>query len=293
MCDETTERDHAAWLARRDFGKMGMGAAAAMMLPGCAGGAQNRASGGEADMISRKVRIETPDGTADALFVHPAEGKHPAILMWPDIAGLREAFDLMATRLAGAGYAVLAVNQYYRSAPAPVLSSFAEWRTESGKAKLQPMIARIGPAATMRDADAFVSWLDRQDAVDGARGIGSCGYCMGGPFAFRAAARRPERVRAIASFHGANLVSDAPDSPHQLIDDMRAALLVAIAENDDARQLGAKDALRQAAQVAGRAAEVEVYPAQHGWCVPDSPVYERVQAERAWDRMLATWARYL
>ena len=199
----------------------------------------------------------------------------------------------MATRLAGAGYAVLVVNPYYRSAPAPIFASFAEWRTEAGQAKLQPMRAALTPEAITRDAGAFVDWLDRQAQVDTTRKIGSAGYCMGGPFALRTAAARPERVGAAASFHGAGLVTGAPDSPHLLMPKMKAALLIAIAQNDDEREPEAKTALRATADAAKRLAEIEVYPAQHGWCTIDSPVYDREQAERAWGRMLATFSRSL
>lgn len=296
MCDEITEAENADWLVRRplgrrEFGLMSAGAAGLALFPGCASG--NAPTGTAAKTASRKVVIETPDGMADAFFVYPVEGRHPAVVMWPDVAGLRQAFEIMATRLAEAGYAVLAVNQYYRSAPAPVLESFAQWRTEAGQAKLAPMRAAITSAAITSDAGAFIDWLNAQPEVDTQRGIGSCGYCMGGPFTFRTAAARPGRAGAICSFHGAGLASDAPDSPHRLIPRFKAAILVAIAQGDDARDPEAKDKLRAAAEAAGRPAEIEVYPAQHGWCVIDSPVYDETQAEKAWGRMLATFKEYL
>ena len=292
MCDERTEAENERWLlARRDVTLMGAGAALAMMVPACASGTSP--DQGSAATASRKVSITTPDGTADGFFVYPAKGRHPAVILWPDIASLRSAYEIMATRLAGAGYAVLVVNPYYRSAPAPIFASFAEWRTEAGQAKLQPMRAALTPEAITRDAGAFVDWLDRQAQVDTTRKIGSAGYCMGGPFALRTAAARPERVGAAASFHGAGLVTGAPDSPHLLMPKMKAALLIAIAQNDDEREPEAKTALRATADAAKRLAEIEVYPAQHGWCTIDSPVYDREQAERAWGRMLATFSRSL
>jgi carboxymethylenebutenolidase len=174
-----------------------------------------------------------------------------------------------------------------------VLASFAEWRTPEGRARLQPMIAAITPEATTRDAAAFVRWLDRQRAVDKRRKIGSSGYCMGGPFTVRTAAAAPGRVGAAASFHGANLVNDRPDSPHRLLASTGAAYLFAIARNDDARTPTDKDTLRVAAQAAGRPAEVEVYAADHGWCTIDAPVYDQAEAERAWGRMLAMFAASL
>ena len=296
MCDDVTESENGDWLlgrklGRREFAALGVGAAAFAMLPGCAT-AQGGAAG-PVETASRTVQVMTPDGTMDGFFVHPANGKHPAVILWPDIAGLRDAYKMMATQLAASGYAVLVVNQYYRSARAPVLASFAEWRTDAGRARLQPMIAQLNPAVTTRDAGAFIAWLDAQPEVDTARKIASSGYCMGGPFTFRTAAANPARVGAIASFHGGGLVTDAPDSPHLLIDDFSAAMLIAIAQNDDERAPTHKDVLRSTASAASRPAEIEVYPAQHGWCTIDSPVYAAAEAERAWGRMLALFAERL
>ncbi len=283
MCDELTETEAAAWLlSRRAFTALGAGAATLGALPGCAAAL-------DTPLASRSVVIETADGKADAFFVHPAQGRHPAVIMWPDIAGLRDAYKAMASRLAASGYAVLAVNQYYRSAATPILGSLMEWRTPAGQEKLKPMIAAITPAGTVADAAAFVRWLDQQAEVDTARRIGSCGYCMGGPFAVRTAFANPVRVGAAASFHGAGLAGDSPDSPINLLPRTNAAYLIAIAENDDARAPDEKTKLRVAADTAGRPAEIEVYPAQHGWCTIDAPVYDKAQADRAWDRMLALY----
>jgi carboxymethylenebutenolidase len=233
------------------------------------------------------VAVTTPDGKLDAFFVHPAKGRHPAVILWPDIAGLREAYKVMARRLAANGHAVLVLNQYYRSAPAPHFNAITEWRTPEGQAKLRPMIPLLTAAAIESDAKAAVAWLDGQKSVDKKRGIGSSGYCMGGPFTVRTAHAAPGRVRAAASFHGGSLVTDKPDSPHQLLKATKAGYLFAIARNDDARAPDDKDALREAAKAAGRPAEVEVYPADHGWCTIDSPVFDKGQADRAWERMLA------
>ena len=213
--------------------------------------------------------------------------------MWPDIAGLRDAYKTMGTRLAAAGYAVLVVNQYYRSSPAPILASLMEWRTPAGQEKLKPMIGAITPSGTTSDAAAFVSWLDAQRQVNSKKRIGSCGYCMGGPFTVRTAFANPARVGAAASFHGGGLVGDAPDSPINLIAKTRAAYLFAIAQNDDERAPKEKTQLRVAADAAKRPAEIEVYPAQHGWCTLDAPIYDRAQAEKAWGRMLALFKKSL
>ena len=303
MCDEFTLQDDAEaqavalasaladasadkGLSRREFAAMGAAAAA---LAGCAVAPGSAEAAGA--LREAMVSIPTPDGSADAFFVHPAKGRHPAIIIWPDIGGLRDSFKMMARRLAASGYAVLAVNHYYRSAPSPVLASFAEWRTPEGQAKVRPMVALVTPEAVTRDAAAFVTFLDRQRAVNTRRKIGSSGYCMGGPFTVHMAAAVPARVGAAASFHGAGLTTDKPDSPHNLLARTQASYLIAIAKGDDARDPASKDTFRAAAAAAGRPAEIEVYGGDHGWCVPDSPVYHQAEADRAWGRMLALFAR--
>ena len=239
------------------------------------------------------VTIKTPDGEAEGFFVTPGSGRHPAVLIWPDIAGVREAFRTMATRLAEEGYAVLAVNQYYRSSKLPILESLSEWRTEEGRAKIAPMLEAFTAEGIANDGAAIVAWLDQQDEVDTSKKIGTTGYCMGGSFTFRTAAAAPDRVGVIGSFHGGGLVTDGPDSPHTLLAKMKAAALICVAQNDDKRQPEAKTVLKEAADKAGITAEIEVYPAQHGWCVTDAPIYDEEQAERAWSRLLATLQAHL
>jgi carboxymethylenebutenolidase len=288
MCDETTdtafeEALSARGLSRREFAALGASAA----LAGCAGATGPAATGG--DLLEETVRITTEDGVADAFFVRPARDKHPGIIMWPDIAGLRESKRIMARRLAGEGFAVLVVNQYYRSAPAPVMESFAEFMQPEGRAMVMGYRELLTPEAVMRDARAHVAFLDSRSEVDTSRGVGSDGYCMGGPFTVFTAAAVPSRVKAAASFHGGGLVGDDANSPVNLLGKTEAAFLFAIARNDDAKRPDDKDALRKAADAAERSAEVEVYPADHGWMVPDSPVYDPVQADRGYERMLALY----
>jgi len=289
MCDEFTAAEQAAALARKGLSRRefaAIGAAAA--LAGCAG--TGKAAAGES-LSEKMVSITTPDGVADAFFVHPAKTKAPGILMWPDIAGLREAKKIMARGIAAQGYAVLCVNPYYRAGPAPIFDSFSDYATPEGQAKVKPMREALTPAAVMSDARAHVSFLDGSGVVDTARGIGSNGYCMGGPFTVRSAVAVPDRVRAAASLHGAGLVTDAPDSPHRELGKTKASFLFAIARGDDKRQPDAKTELRKAADAAGRPAEVEVYPAEHGWCVPDSPAWDPTQADKAWHRMMALFEK--
>lgn len=284
MCDDLTAHEEeqalaARGLSRREFAAIGSAGmlAAATALP---------VSAKARTVVTDTVLIPTPDGTADALFIRPSRGRHPAVILWPDIAGVREAYERMAGRLAASGYAVLVVNQYYRSAKAPIMNSIAEWRTPAGQDKLRPMIALLSAEGIVRDARAFVAWLDTRREVNRKRGIGTSGYCMGGPFTVRTAWAAPDRVRAAASFHGGGLVTDKPDSPHRLLAETKAGYLIAVARNDDARAPADKDTFAAAAKAAGRPAEVEVYNADHGWCTLDAPVYDKVEAERAWARML-------
>lgn len=289
MCDDLTAIEEEAALAakglsRRDFAALG----GAGLL---AGAFAAPADAKDVMVVQDTVSIPAPDGTADALFIRPARGKHPAVILWPDIAGVREAYRQMGMRLAANGYAVLVVNQYYRSAKAPIMNSIAEWRTPAGQEKLKPMIGALSADGIVRDAKAFVAWLDKRREVNKRRGIGTSGYCMGGPFAVRTAWAVPNRVKAAASFHGGGLVTDKADSPHKLLAASRASYLIAIARNDDAKAPSDKDTFREAAKAAGRQAEIEVYNADHGWCTLDAPVYDKAEAERAWARMLVLFGK--
>ena len=287
MCDDLTAIDDDLALASKGLSRRNFaGLSSASLLAAC-----TTTEGADAAATRETaVAIATSDGTADAIFIHPAKGRHPAVIMWPDVAGLREAYRQMATRLAAAGYAVLVVNHYYRAGKAPLLASMAEWRSPAGQEKLKPAIASLSPANTVKDAAAFVAWLDKQSAVDKRRKIGTQGYCQTGSFAVRTAAALPGRVGAAASFHGGGLVTQAPDSPHLLLAKTKAAFLIAIAKNDDARAPGDKDALRAAAAAAGKSAEIEVYNADHGWCTLDAPSYDKAEADRAWARLLALYS---
>ena len=285
MCDEDTLRDaeehrrRSGGLTRRAFGALSAGAGLAMLLP--------RAEAAM-DVTAANVEVPTPDGTADAYFVHPSSGAHPGVLVWPDALGLRPAFEQMGRRLAESGYAVLVVNPYYRRARAPVVEEGATFRDEATRKVIMPLMRSLSAETNVTDASAFVAFLDAQDAVDSARKMGTTGYCMGGAITMRTAAALPDRIGAGASFHGGRLVTDSPDSPHLLVGKMRAHYLFAIAENDDRKQPEAKTVLREAFDAAGLPAEIEVYEgALHGWCPPDSAVYHEAQAERAWSRLLA------
>jgi carboxymethylenebutenolidase len=274
--DEFARR--ATDLTRRQFGAMALGAGVMAALPRLANAAQLRGA---------DVEIKTPDGVADAYFVHPAKGKFPGVLIWPDIFGLRPAFRQMADRLAESGYAVLVINPFYRTKKAPTAPEHADFNDPATRQALTSLMGTLNPQTAVTDAKAFVPFLDGQAAVDKKRKLATTGYCMGGPFAFRTAAVFADRIGAAATFHGGGLVTDQPDSPHLLIAQMKARFLVAIAENDDKRQPEAKDVLRESFAKAHLPAEIEVYAGtMHGWCPIDSHVYNHDQAEKAWSRML-------
>ena len=282
MCEMDDLNDFAERrtdVSRRQFGALAVGTGLSMMVPTLASAA---------DLSDSDVDIKTPDGTTDAYFVHPAKGKFPAVLVWPDIFGLRPAFKEMGRRLAAEGYAVLVVNPFYRAKRAPTAPEHADFQDPATRDALMTLMHSLTPETAVTDAKAFVTWLDAQPAVDKKKKMGVTGYCMGGPFTLRTAATVSNRVGAGASFHGGGLVTDKPDSPHLLVPQVKAQFLFAIAENDDQRQPEAKDTLRDAFAKANLHAEIEVYTgAQHGWCPPDSPVYNHDLAEKAWSRQLA------
>jgi carboxymethylenebutenolidase len=286
MCDQDHfEKDRSEYeslglVTRKQFGIM-LGAGMAMMLPQVA----NAAAVSEAD-----VNVTTPDGTADCYFVHPTSGTAAGVLVWPDIFGLRPAFRQMGKRLAESGYAVLVVNPFYRVKKAPTAEAGAATPIQS----VRPLAQGLNETTHMTDAKAFVAWLDGQSSVSKTRKIGTQGYCMGGPIAFRTAAAVPGRVGAVASFHGGGLVTDMPNSPHLEAAKSKAQFLIAIAANDDARSPKDKDVLKETFAKAALPAEIEVYAgAAHGWCPPDSHVYNEPQAEKAWSRLLVLYGKAL
>lgn len=288
MCehDDLNGFDQASkGLTRRQFGRMAVGAGALAALPRLAVAGHT---------TGRDVDIATAAGTCDAYFVHPAKGKHPGVLIWPDIFGLRPAFKEMATRLAEAGYAVLVVNPFYRTQRAPTAPANADFNNPDTRKLLMGLKDTLNADTAAVDAKAFTTFLDSQSSVDTGRKLGTTGYCMGGPLVFRTAAANPARVGAGATFHGGGLVTDKPDSPSYLIQVMNAQFLIAIAENDDAKEPTAKVELKKAFDTVQLPAEIEVYAGtKHGWCPTDSPVYDHDQAEKAWARMLALFKRAL
>lgn len=286
MCEqEYFEKDRQEYerlgrVTRKQFGML-LGAGVAMMLPKVANAVT---------VTESEVNVTTPDGTADCYFVHPATGRAPGVLVWPDIFGLRPAFRQMGKRLAESGYSVLVVNPFYRSKKAPTAAAGAATPIE----EVRPLAQTLNGTTHMTDAKAFIKWLDEQPSVAKNRKVGTQGYCMGGPIAFRTAAAVPDRIGAVASFHGGGLVTDKPDSPHLQAAKSKAQFLIAIADNDDKRSPNDKDVLKETFAKANLPAEIEVYAgAAHGWCPPDSRVYNEPQAEKAWSRLLVLYGKAL
>ena len=278
--DDRVDYEARGMVTRRQFGVL-LGAGMAMVLPKVLNAVA---------VTESEVTIKTPDGTCDAYFVHPAAGTAPAVLLWPDIFGLRPAMRQMGKRLAESGYSVLVVNPFYRVKKAPTAENGAATPIPT----LVPMMQALTETTHMTDAKAFIAWLDQQPSVAKNRKIGTQGYCMGGPIAFRTAAAVPDRVGAVASFHGGGLVTDQPNSPHLQASKTKAQLLIAIASNDDQRAPNDKTVLKDTFAKSGQPAEIEVYAnAAHGWCPPDSGVYNEPQAEKAWSRLLALYGKAL
>jgi carboxymethylenebutenolidase len=240
-----------------------------------------------ADVTEIDVMVPTPDGSADAVLFHPAgSGSWPAVLMWPDILGLRPVFRDMGRRLAAAGYTVLVPNPFYRSKRAPIVTGAFDFNDPKQRDPIMKLRSALTDADVDKDAAAFITFLDTRKQTNRRKPAGVQGYCFAGPLAFHTAAVRSDRIRAVGSFHGAGLVTKEPDSPHLLIPKTKASFVVAIARNDDQKQPDAKDILKAAFAAARRPAIVEVYPADHGWCVPGSQTYDHASAERAWAELL-------
>jgi carboxymethylenebutenolidase len=285
MDDMLKHQDQSNEVSRRQFGALGIGVSFTALLPAVANAAEVRES---------EVMIKTPDGNCDAYFVHPTKGAHAAVLIWPDIFGLRDAFRQMGKRLAESGYSVLVVNPFYRVQKAPTAPPNPNFQDPTTREALMKLAGSLNATTNVTDAKTFVAWLDKQKSVNKRRKIGTTGYCMGGPIVMRTAAALPKRIGAGGSFHGGGLNTKEANSPHLLIPQMKASLLIAIAENDDARDPESKNILRKAFDDAKVPAEIEVYKgAQHGWCAIDSQVYNKELAEKAWGRMLDLFSKTL
>ncbi|MEO1647675.1 MAG: dienelactone hydrolase family protein [Pseudomonadota bacterium] len=294
MCDEAKlEKWALENISRRQFTALTGAAALSACAPDAATG-QTTEETPSAELTEVGVTFDTADGTMDAFFVHPSEGQHPAVVFWPDIGSIREAKRNMARRLAGEGYAVLVLNPYYRDVAGEQFADFADFIQNQGFAKVRPWRSKLDAESVGRDASAAVAWLDEQPSVDTAKGIGTQGYCMGGPFTVWSAAAVPDRIKAAASFHGGGLVREDYDkSPHKVLSEASASFLIAVARDDDADAPDDKTTFAQAAEAAGLTSVVDVYDGDHGWTVPDSPAYAEPAAEKAYADLLSLYSSAL
>lgn len=271
-------------LSRRDFTAISVaGAAAAIATTAKAG----------LPVVQKDVTITTPDGSAEAVFIHPAgTGSWPAVLIHTDAFGLRPAFRSMAARMAADGYAVLVPNPFYRTSKMPAVAPGTTMATPGFREKLAEMRKPHTAEGVGKDTVAYFAWLDAQKEVKKGAKAGVQGYCMGGPMTFQSAAALPNRIGGAATFHGGGLVTPGADSPHLLIAKMnpQIQLLIAVADNDDKNAPTDKDVLRKTFDEQKRRAEIKVYTGcMHGWCVTDGAVYAAAGAEDAWNKTMAIY----
>ena len=227
--------------------------------------------------------ITTPDGSCDASLHTPSgTGAWPAVIMYPDAGGARDTFRAMAQQLADLGYAVLLPNLYYRQGrfePFDVRTVFSD---PAERARLMDLARSVTEQMAARDTEAMLSFLAGQPEVTAGSKVGTTGYCMGGSFALTAAGRFPDRVAAAASFHGGQIASNAPDSPHLLAGSMQATLYIAGAENDASFDDEQFERMSRALTEAAVEHTLVTYPAAHGFAVPDNPTYDEAAAARHW-----------
>lgn len=287
MCDDDI---HPGLVTDPTVSRRGLG----LWTAAAAGLAAASAAGAQAKVVEKDVQVKTPDGVSDSVLFYPeGRGTWPAVLLWPDIMGLRPVKRQMGRRLASQGYVVLVVNPFYRSHTAPVMPGEINFGDPETRRTLMGYRAAMTNEGIDKDSVAYVAFLDAQKQTNRKAKVGVQGYCMGGPLSFRTAAAVPGRIGAVGSFHGGGLVTDQPSSPHLLIPKTNAEYLVAVAKNDDARAPNDKEVLKKAFADAGKKATVEVYPADHGWCVPGSQVYDQAAAEKAWAELSAMYRRAL
>jgi carboxymethylenebutenolidase len=238
------------------------------------------------------ITIRTRDGECPSHVMAPAgDGAWPAIIVYMDGCGIRPAVIELARRLADAGYVVLLPDLFYRFGPyGPLVPK--EVLAGDVRAILGPMITTTGNDKAAEDTEAFLAYLDSRGDVAG-RKLGAVGFCMGGGMALAAAGTYPDRFGAVASFHGGNLATDGPVSPHLFAPSLKAEAYIAVAENDLSYPPEMAARFESALAEAGVRYRAETYPAAHGWMKPDFPIYDEAAAERGWAEMLALFSRNL
>lgn len=246
-------------------------------------------------MTKRAIDIQTADGIAKAgLFLPDAASPaiiRPGVILYMDAFGPRPALDQMAARLSREGYTVLVPDLFYRFGAYGPFDARTAFKEEASARQLRAMIDGTSQAMTAADTAHFLDAL----ADAGAGGpAGVVGYCMGGSRALSAAAAYPDRIGAAASFHGGNLASDKPDSPHLRAASIKARVHVGAAGVDGSFTPEQAALLVQAFRAAGVDFVLENYVGMaHGWCVPDHSVYNEAGAERHWRRLIAFFGETL
>lgn len=243
-------------------------------------------------MPNEQILIRTHDGDCPTHVLTPeGAGPWPAVIFYMDAGGIRPAVVEMAQRLADAGYLVLLPDLFYRYGP---YGPFVPREVFAGdfRATLSPLMATTGNDKAAEDTGALLVYLDTRADV-GRRGVGAVGFCMGGGMALFAAGTHPDRIAAVASFHGGNLATDAPTSPHRLAPHIKAEVYIAAAEKDGTYPPDMAERFEDALAQAGVRYTAETYPAAHGWMKTDFPVYDEAAAERGWAAMLALFGRTL
>ena len=232
--------------------------------------------------------LETDDGTCPCYaYVAPGGRPAPPVILYMDGLGIRPDLRAMAERLASNGYFVLLPNLYYRAGKTPVFDAAVLTSDPAQRDRMMQLVRSVTKEAAMADTRAFLEYLSEEPRVSGSR-VGCVGYCMGGSLVLAAAGTFPDRIAAAASIHGANLATDAPDSPHRLAAKIRGAVYVAVAGIDPWLQPGETERLREALEAAGTRYRMEDYPGvQHGFAANGTPMYDRAAAERHWERILA------
>jgi carboxymethylenebutenolidase len=243
-------------------------------------------------MPNEQVTMRTRDGDCPSHVLTPAGGgPWPAVVVYMDAGGIRPAMLDMARQLAEAGYVVLLPDLFYRYGP---YGPFVPKDVFAGdfRAILGPLMATTGTDKAAEDTEAFLAYLDTRGDVAG-RKAGAVGFCMGGGMALAAAGTFPDRFAAAASFHGGNLATDAPTSPHLFAPKLKAEVYIGAAENDGSYPPAMAERLERSLTQAGVLYGSRTYPAAHGWMIPDFPVYDQAAAERGWAEMLALFGRAL
>src|ERR1700733_11199161 len=236
-------------------------------------------------MIEEAIEIRTSDGTSDGFLYHDESGRRPAVIHLTDIGGIRPDHQNMARRLAEKGYTVLLPNVFYRTGRPPMFDFTPTMGEERTMKRFGQLVTPLTPDAMERDASAYVDFLAKNASVtDGMMGV--VGYCFTGAMAMRTAAARADKIAAVASFHGGGLYNDTPNSPHRVLPRIKARLYFGHATNDQSMSADAIKKLEQALETWGGKYQSETYQgALHGWTVPGGPVYNKEQAERAFERL--------